>query len=226
MVSPLSPKGKHFTGGPECITRMALLTGLETFLFLLFFSASKVSPWDWECRAISNSLEIIGLPRWEGGSKSSPPQPYLNFAPMFHETDQTVKSPPAMQETQAHSLVGKIPWRREWLLTSVFLPRESHGQRSLVGYSLWGHKELDMTEWLTLSFFMRQKIMCPTFMKRRRSTRKRERIKTSKKEIPGSWYVGCIIDWIPQMSPKEGPQHPSSRRNGQGCLKTQAEIKQ
>ena len=35
-------------------------------------------------------------------------------------------------------------------LTLVFLPGEFHGQRSLVGYSPWGHKELDMTEWLTV----------------------------------------------------------------------------
>ena len=35
-------------------------------------------------------------------------------------------------------------------LTPVFLPGEVHGQRSLVGYSPWGGKELDMTEWLTL----------------------------------------------------------------------------
>jgi len=37
--------------------------------------------------------------------------------------------------------VGKIPWRREWLFAPVFLPREFHGHRSLVGYSSWGHKE-------------------------------------------------------------------------------------
>ena len=42
--------------------------------------------------------------------------------------------------------VGKIPWRREWLPTPVFLPGEFHGQRSLVGYSPWGRKQ-DMTEW-------------------------------------------------------------------------------
>ena len=36
--------------------------------------------------------------------------------------------------------VGKIPWRRAWLPTPVFLPGEFHGQRSLTGYSLWGHK--------------------------------------------------------------------------------------
>ena len=37
--------------------------------------------------------------------------------------------------------------------TPVFLPGESHGQRSLAGYSPWGHKETDTTEQLTLSFF-------------------------------------------------------------------------
>ena len=72
--------------------------------------------------------------------------------------------------------VGKIPWRRVWQSTLVFLPGESHGQRSLAGYSPsdplekpmathssvlawripwteelagyrpWGHKESDMTE--------------------------------------------------------------------------------
>ena len=45
--------------------------------------------------------------------------------------------------------VGKIPWRRAWQPTPVFLPGESHGQRSLVGYSPWGHKESDTTEWLS-----------------------------------------------------------------------------
>ena len=42
--------------------------------------------------------------------------------------------------------VGKIPWRREWLPTPKFLPVESYGQRSLVDYSPWGCKDLDMTE--------------------------------------------------------------------------------
>ena len=39
--------------------------------------------------------------------------------------------------------------RRKWQPTPVFLPGESHGQRSLGGYSLWGHKESDMTELVT-----------------------------------------------------------------------------
>ena len=41
---------------------------------------------------------------------------------------------------------GTIPWRREWQPAPVFLPGESHRQRSLAGYSPWGHKESDVTE--------------------------------------------------------------------------------
>ena len=43
-------------------------------------------------------------------------------------------------------LVRKIPWRRAWTATPVFLPRESHGQRSLVGYSPYSCKELNTTQ--------------------------------------------------------------------------------
>jgi len=42
--------------------------------------------------------------------------------------------------------VEKIPWGRKWQPTPVFLSRESHGQRSLVSYSLWGCKESDTTD--------------------------------------------------------------------------------
>ena len=66
-----------------------------------------------------------------------------------------VKNRLAMQETQempVRSWVGKIPWRREWLPTPVFLPGEFYGQRSLEGYSPWGHKESDATERLTHMF--------------------------------------------------------------------------
>ena len=45
--------------------------------------------------------------------------------------------------------VGKIPWRRKWQPTPVFLPGKSHGQRNLLGYS---HEELDMTELLHFHF--------------------------------------------------------------------------
>ena len=44
------------------------------------------------------------------------------------------------QEAQVCSLVGKIPWRRKWHPTPALLPGESRGQRSLAGYSPWGHR--------------------------------------------------------------------------------------
>ena len=44
--------------------------------------------------------------------------------------------------------VRKIPWSRIWQPTPVFLSEESHGQRSLAGYSLWGSKELGTSEQL------------------------------------------------------------------------------
>ena len=57
-----------------------------------------------------------------------------------------VKNLLAVQETQLLSWVRKIPWRREWLSTPVFLPGKAHGQRSFAVCSPWGHKESDMTE--------------------------------------------------------------------------------
>ena len=46
---------------------------------------------------------------------------------------------------------GKIPWRRKWHPTSLFSPGNFYEQRSLVGCSPWGHKELDMTERLNIN---------------------------------------------------------------------------
>ena len=65
---------------------------------------------------------VYGLPKWHGGNE------------------------PACQCRRQkrhgfHPWVGKIPWRRAWQPTAVFLPGESHGQRSLAGCSPWGRKE-------------------------------------------------------------------------------------
>ena len=62
---------------------------------------------------------------------------------------QVVKNLPAVQKTQFDPWFGKIPWRRKWPPTPVFLPGELHGQRNLGGYCPWGCKELDKTEQLT-----------------------------------------------------------------------------
>ena len=99
----------------------------------------------WVPRGISNYIDCdmskqLKLPRFEG---------LLGFL-----GGGTWGKEPACQcrrhkKCRFDPCVGKIPWRRAWQPTPVFLPRESHGQR-LVGYSAWGHKESDMTEARTL----------------------------------------------------------------------------
>ena len=63
----------------------------------------------------------------------------------------TAKNLLAVQRPRFNPWVRKMPWRREWLLTSVFLSGEFHGQRSLAGCSPWGHKESNMTAQLSFS---------------------------------------------------------------------------
>ena len=65
---------------------------------------------------------------------------------------QRLKRLPLMQKG-FDPWVGKILWRRKWQPTPVFLPGESHGRRSLVGYSPWDGKELDTTERLNFLTF-------------------------------------------------------------------------
>ena len=62
----------------------------------------------------------IGLPCWLSGKESSCQRRICGF----------------------HPWIGKILWRRKWQPTPVFLPGKSHGQRSLAGYSPWGHKRV------------------------------------------------------------------------------------
>ena len=75
---------------------------------------------------------------------------------------QMVKNPPAMQETRVRSLGQEDPLEKSWQPTSVLLPIEFHGQRSLsmVGYSPWGRKELDPTNTFTFRLFRLRKIVC------------------------------------------------------------------
>ena len=68
--------------------------------------------------------------------------------PGFPDSSVGKESTPQCRRTGFDSWVGKIPWRRKWQPTPVFWPGEFHGQRSLVSYSPWGHKELDTTEQL------------------------------------------------------------------------------
>ena len=70
---------------------------------------------------------------------------------------QLVKNPPAMWETWVWSLGWEDPLKVEMVTHSSILAGESHGQRSLAGYSPWSLKVSETTEWLSLSFLERQK---------------------------------------------------------------------
>ena len=59
-----------------------------------------------------------------------------------------IKCLPVVQETWVRYLGQEDPLEKEMAAHSIFLPGKSHGGRSLVGYSPWGHKELDTTEQL------------------------------------------------------------------------------
>ena len=67
---------------------------------------------------------------------------------------QIVKNSLAMQESQVQSLKWQDTLGRKWQPTPVFLPGEFHGQWSLAGYSPWGCKEMDITEWVSLNINM------------------------------------------------------------------------
>ena len=71
-----------------------------------------------------------------------------------------VKNPPAnARDIKDVSLIPELGRSLEEELTPVFLPEESHGQRSLEGYNLWDHKKSDMTEQLTLALFFQGKYL-------------------------------------------------------------------
>ena len=74
------------------------------------------------------------------------------YLPVAKWVAQMVKLLPAIWETQVLSLGWEDPLEKELATPSNTLPRKSHGWRSLVGYSQWDHKELDVTEQLHFHF--------------------------------------------------------------------------
>ena len=79
---------------------------------------------------------------------------------------QTVKRLPTMQEPRFNPWVRKILWRRKWQPTPVLLPGESHGWRTVVGYSPWSRKQSDMTERLhSLTHYMGRASMIAQLVK-------------------------------------------------------------
>ena len=70
-------------------------------------------------------------------------QPLWPWVTVFHLSQDR-----SSQELRSNLGCPNKHWRRKWQPTPVFLPGKSHGRRNLVGYSPWGCKESDMTEWL------------------------------------------------------------------------------
>ena len=132
------------------ITREVLLT--VCLFFLIVFMDVFKSLWaQWSFKsAIYNSSEMLGV--WNGK--------ILKWGNMEKQdgfsgfpTGSVAKNPPANTGASRDmgltpAWVGKIPWRRKWQVNPVFLPGKSHWQRSLAGYSPWGHRvRQDWSDW-------------------------------------------------------------------------------
>ena len=118
-----------------------------TWLWILLTSPAWLHlfhfPNDLQTCKFSSSKEAMMFPRWNSGKASA-------CQCRRHK------------RRELDPWVGKIPWRRKWQSTPVFLPGEYHGQRSLVGYSPWGRKESDTTEWAYTH--TKKKIQTNTFL--------------------------------------------------------------
>ena len=108
----------------------SLFTYLQgnTINFSFINKKRKGKPW---CSWNYLKLLIFGLPSWLSGKESA---------------CQCRKC----KRLEFDPWVRKIPQRRKWQPTPIFLPGESHGQRSLAGYSQWDRKVSDMNEWLSM----------------------------------------------------------------------------
>ena len=105
--------------------------GLQNYVFYLFGSCQTEGSLGTKTESdspLGPHCPAPGLVQRESGSKSA----------CTSLVTQTVKNLPAVWETWFNPWVGKIPWRRVWQPTPEFLPGDSHGQRSLAGYSPWG----------------------------------------------------------------------------------------
>ena len=107
--------------------------------------------------------------------------------------------------------IGKIPWRRKWQRTPVFLPEKFHGQRSLAVYSPWGHQESDTTEWLS-TYNMELKRSGIHYLNKN-MLRKIEESNHSNVGCTCARWEKNICIWAEKFNMMEGPgkhSHPSS----------------
>ena len=87
-----------------------------------------------------------------------------------------VKNPPVsagdIREHRFYPWVRKIPRRRAWQPTPIFLPGESHGKMSMVDYGPWGHKESDTTEAIKHAHTLYRELSSPCILTYERQTDK------------------------------------------------------
>ena len=103
----------------------------ETAVFLRCLSGDRdVKPGELRCWIILECLRCV----------------VISFCPQHLSGSSGKESACQCRRYGFDPWVRKIPWRREWQPTPIFLPGRSHGQRNLEGYSPWGHKESDTTE--------------------------------------------------------------------------------
>ena len=134
--------GHHFRWDTECRVNFSiggwsgLINGFQKEMSEP--SSSPVLENEFGNKVFADGVKLRVL-RWDHPGFRMGPESY-GASPVA----QQVKNPPAMQETQEmwapSPWVGKISWKRKWQPILVFLPRKSHGQRSLVGCSSWGRK--------------------------------------------------------------------------------------
>ena len=101
----------------------------------VYFNGSEQGLWS----QVGLKSQLYHFP---GGTTQAVPDGYPDVANGNESTCQCRRC----KRCEFDPWVGKIPWRRAWQPTPVFLPGESHGQRSLAGYSPRGRKESDTTE--------------------------------------------------------------------------------
>ena len=96
-----------------------------------------------------------GLVCWDSwGRKESDTTERLNWTDGYMSFPGGARGKESAYQCRRHKTHGfnlgfQIPWHRKWQPTPGFLPGKSHGQRSLVSYNPWGHKESDMTKQLS-----------------------------------------------------------------------------
>ena len=135
----------------------------------IFFSRGSSQPWDRACISCISGRFFATEPPGKSGEQYG--GSLKNYKQSYHMIQQSYSWAYIWRKTQFNKIhvpqcsflvaqrvclqngrpgfdpwVGKIPWRRKWQPTPVFLPGKSQGWRSLAGYSPWGLKELDSTE--------------------------------------------------------------------------------